>query len=107
MTENIRTKGFIQFIGGVIGAIIVGYGIHWLGNNGWQITGWGIIVLGIPGAIGAAGLLQCVSGIPFFELSKRWDDLEGWQRGVLGLLVVALCFGALIGGVALWGSLTM
>ena len=33
------------------------------------------------------GLVQVVSGVPFSELSSRWDALQGWQRGVLGTLI--------------------
>jgi hypothetical protein len=107
MNENVRMNGLIKFTVGIVGAVLVGFVIQWMNKAGYQLTGWGMIVFGVPGAIGAAGLIECVSGIPFTELSQRWDDLEGWQRGLLGMLVVALCIGALIGGVALWGYLTM
>lgn len=107
MNGNVRTKGLLQCIGGLIGAIIVGFGIYWLDKQGYQLTGWGMLIVAVPGGLGVAGLIQFVSGIPFLELSQKWDDLEGWQRGALGLFVVALCLGALVGGIALWGYLTM
>ena len=31
-------------------------------------------------------LLELISGVPFTELSNRWDGLKGWQRGVIGLI---------------------
>jgi hypothetical protein len=29
-------------------------------------------------------------------LARRWDDLKGWQRGVLGLVIVALATIAIV-----------
>jgi len=34
-----------------------------------------------------AGILQMVTGVPFTELSDKWDALAGWQRGVIGISV--------------------
>ena len=31
-------------------------------------------------------LLELVVGVPFTELSNRWDNLQGWQRGVIGFM---------------------
>ena len=31
-------------------------------------------------------LLELIAGVPFTELSNRWDGLKGWQRGVIGFL---------------------
>ncbi len=30
-------------------------------------------------------LSELITGVPFTQLSKRWDGLRGWQRGVIGL----------------------
>ena len=46
-------------------------------------------VLGIPLLPLFVGLLELVTGRSFAELSQRWDELRGWQRAVIGLLVVA------------------
>lgn len=29
-------------------------------------------------------LSEYIAGVPFTELSNRWDSLKGWQRGVIG-----------------------
>jgi hypothetical protein len=51
-------------------------------------------------------LVQAVSGVPFAELSDKWNALEGWQRGVYGVgIFVASCavvFGGLM-AFALYG----
>lgn len=31
-------------------------------------------------------LLELIAGVPFTELSNRWDGLKGWQRGVIGVM---------------------
>lgn len=46
--------------------------------------------LGLPLLPLLVGLVELVSGRHFDDLSRRWDDLRGWQRGVLGVVIVAL-----------------
>ena|GEM_PF-1074118 len=41
----------------------------------------------LPVAWVLAGVLQIVTGVPFDELSDRWDNLAGWQRGLIGVSV--------------------
>jgi hypothetical protein len=56
-----------------------------LSEHGWVVHGYG---WGVPGAFALVGLLQLVSGVPFTELSSRWNSLAGWQRGILGVGIV-------------------
>ena len=35
-----------------------------------------------------AGFLELVTGSPFSQLARKWMALRGWQRGVLGTLIV-------------------
>jgi hypothetical protein len=52
------------------------------------------LVIGLtPVAWFLAGGLQLATGVPFTELSDKWDGLAGWQRGVIGLSVF---FGGLV-----------
>ena len=46
--------------------------------------------LGLPLLPLLVGLVELVSGRHFDDLSRRWDELRGWQRGLLGLVIVAL-----------------
>lgn len=46
--------------------------------------------LGLPLLPLLVGLVELVSGRHFDELSRGWDELRGWQRGLLGLVIVAL-----------------
>ena len=102
MLENIRLSGLLKTVIGIIGATAAGFFIAWIRKQGYELGWGGWIIFGAPGAYGASGLLELITGVPFFELSEKWDDLAGWQRGLLGLVVVILCFGLLIGGMTLW-----
>jgi hypothetical protein len=41
----------------------------------------------LPVAWVLAGVLQIVTGVPFQELSDKWDNMAGWQRGLIGVSV--------------------
>jgi len=82
--NTIRRSGLIKMLVWGVAAVVLGKYAFWLSHHGWQIIGVG---WGIPGAFCMAGLVQFVSGVPFAELSARWDALEGWQRGVFGTLI--------------------
>lgn len=86
----VRRSGMKQLaIAGAV-ALVYGYVAMQLAHHGWQILGYG---WGVPGALALAALVQVVSGVPFSELSSQWDDLQGWQRGVLGTLIFMVAVG--------------
>jgi hypothetical protein len=95
----VRTSGLKSLL--IWGAItlMVGYVAKHLSTHGWQIVGYG---WGVPGAFALAGLVQLVSGVEFSELSSKWGDLQGWQRGVLGTLIVLGAFCLLILGMVVF-----
>ncbi len=102
MNPNIRIKGLIKGVVGLAVTVILIYLLLWLNTREYSFTRWGLILVGIPGAYGLAGLIELISGIPFRELSKKWDSLAGWQRGVFGLSIVLLFFVLLIGLISIW-----
>jgi len=67
----------------VIAAIIVNSS-----NSGYHIT---FNLIGFAGLLPVAwllaGVLQIITGVPFEELSGKWDNLAGWQRGLIGVSV--------------------
>ncbi|NNL99558.1 MAG: hypothetical protein HKO62_02325 [Gammaproteobacteria bacterium] len=63
-----------------------------------------VYLLGAPGAGVLYGTVELILGRPFMELSDAWDALRGWQRGVLGVVIVAAALGLLIGGLVAAGS---
>ena len=83
--NSTRRSGLLLFLGSAVMFVLLAVVGAKLGENGWSISGWG---WGVPGAFAFAGLIQFVSGVPFSELSSRWDSLAGWQRGILGIAIV-------------------
>jgi hypothetical protein len=86
MTLNVRRNGFALFVGALACGCLVGTMAY-----AFDILRWRAVLVGvaIPIAFSFAGLGQVVTGIRFTELSARWDSLQGWQRGVFGLLFVS------------------
>lgn len=72
---------------------------------GWtgSIKLGGLIAGGIPGALAPAGLLEVVAGHPFTTPASPWDQLAGWQRGVLGMIVAAPALVLMVCGLVLFG----
>lgn len=58
-----------------------------------------IFYLSVPVAYALIGLLEIISGVPFTDLAKNWDSISGWQRGVLGVIIVFLVLAAFTIGV--------
>ena len=100
-SKRVRRKGLIRLIGGL--AVFLGglyFMVKVLPKFDAQLTPAGLIPLGLPGAYALSGLLELITGVSFFEYARRWDDLKGWQRGVLGVFVVVIAFFVIAFGVA-------
>lgn len=73
-----------------IGAVITA---AWLGlvlvvsGRGYSFWGPGV---GLPCVFFLMGLVELVSGRSFGAFAQEWDELEGWQRGIYGLIVVVI-----------------
>lgn len=94
MSSSIRTTGSIKLLGWGTLAALGGVLVYWLDVHWQRIpVGGGLIAVGLPGALALTGFLELLTGHPFLSLASKWDLLAGWQRGVLGLLVVVLAFG--------------
>jgi hypothetical protein len=82
-----RTRALkIIGVGLVIAAVWIAI-ILVLDDHGRQMMGPG---LGLPLVPLLVGLTELVSGRHFDDLAKSWDDLRGWQRGLLGTVIVAI-----------------
>ena len=97
---SVRAGGARKLVMGGSGAILMGFFLYWIRLQGYAPNGPAMITLGIPGALGLVGLIECSTGVPFSEWSARWDGLKGWQRGVLGLGVAALALAVMVGSIA-------
>jgi hypothetical protein len=65
----------------------------WVQSEEWQLIC--AMGAGVPLALFFYCLTGLVTGKSFEELRQRWDELKGWQRGVLGTVIV------LIGGITM------
>lgn len=100
MEGSIRKKGFIKIAIGIVAGIAVTYFVFWLQSQGRTPNSFALIGLGAPVAIGLVGLLEAIMNRPFSEMEDWWGSLKGWQRGVLGLLVVIIAFSIIVGAMA-------
>ena len=100
MTQNIRLMGLLKFLAGslVFAAIVNYFRGHGLPTG----SPFKIIGPAIPGAFALVGLVEMTVGTPISEVSSSWDALAGWQRGILGVLVVVLAFVLMMAGVVLF-----
>ncbi len=61
------------------------------GDSGYQINIKFTAFVGLaPVAWFLAGVLQTATGMPFDEMSDRWDDLKGWRQGLIGVSVFVI-----------------
>ena len=100
---SIRMAGAKKIALGGVGACLAWGLVALIRSQGYTPTGFAMIPLALPGAWALTGLLEVVTGVEFGRIAQKWDELAGWQRGVLGLLVVALAFAVLMGAMILFG----
>jgi hypothetical protein len=81
---GIRQRGLKRMLLGAVIAAVWGAVVLW-----GELSLMGPS-LGLPGVLFLIGLVELVSGRSIAELSQRWDELKGWQRGILGLAIVAI-----------------
>ena len=101
MSNNVRLMGLVKLLGGaLIFAVILRYFMqHGLkaGANPFKIIG-----PALPGAFALVGLVELCTGMRVTEVASGWNALAGWQRGILGTLVVAVAFVLMMLGVVLF-----
>lgn len=49
-----------------------------------------LIPAAIPFAYCSIGVIELLTGRPYQQLADAWMSLRGWQRGVIGTLIVLL-----------------
>jgi len=89
---SVRHRGFVKVIIGVP----LGIGWFLFQQRIEVMSEWlRMAVPGFPGVLALIGLVELTSGIPISRLSNAWDGLPGWQRGVIGILIL-IAFAALL-----------
>ncbi|GEP43984.1 hypothetical protein [Brevifollis gellanilyticus] len=94
--KNVRMKGLLKlFIGaaGVAAGIVV---MMYVAETYMMVLGHGwVAMLGVAGAYGLTGLMQLITGMPFSQMARRWDQIPSVQKFFLGLLIFAAAMGVL------------
>jgi hypothetical protein len=93
--------GLVKLLGGaLVFAMILSYfKQHGLkaGTNPLKIIG-----PALPGAFALVGLVELCTGMHVAEVASAWNALAGWQRGILGIFIVAVAFVLMMLGVVLF-----
>ena len=86
-SSQIRKRG-LKFLaaGGGLFALVV-FLLLWLSTHAHSIH-FPIIGASLPLALALIGSIELITGAPFQRLADSWMRLRGWQRGVLGTLIV-------------------
>ena len=81
---SVRFNGLKKIIGYSIGIAITLVIAFFLFPSGFIHAWFGIpfLAVAIQAAFILIGIIEFITDIEFLELSGKWDDLEGWQRGV-------------------------
>ena len=99
--KNVRLSGLLKLVaGGIVFTCIAAYFMNH-GLKSGRSPFW-IIIPAIPGAFALMGLIEVLTGLPASQVASAWDSLAGWQRGILGTLIVALAFVLMMAGIVLF-----
>jgi len=87
---HIRIRGVLLLVGGGAGAFAAMLASAFLAQQGLFPKHGGIpamIVIFVPVAAALAGFIELLTGLEVRRVPGKWDDLKGWQRGILGTLI--------------------
>ena len=97
-TQSLRAAALKKIVVGVAVSLLFALIVCAIYASGYRLVGIGWYVLAIPPAWALVGLLEIVTGVPFNQLSQKWDELSGARRGAIGLGVVFAAFALMIVG---------
>lgn len=101
---SVRTRGLLYLIGGSSIFALIAY---WIANpesypfSVYPAGVGGALAIGTPGAVAIIGLIELVSGKPFYAIEQAWANLSGLQRFFGGTLIV------LVGGTVVFTALAV
>jgi len=86
-SAKIRRRGLkLMAIGGGLFAANVLI-LLWLSSHAHSIN-FPVVATSLPLAFALIGSVELITGAPFQRLADTWMRLRGWQRGVLGTVIV-------------------
>jgi hypothetical protein len=86
-SSQVRKRGlkYLAFGGGLFALVVIL--LLWLSAHAGSVH-FPIVGATLPLALALIGSIELTTGAPFQRLADSWMRLRGWQRGVLGTLIV-------------------
>ena len=94
--QEVRSLGLKKLIAGGAASVL----LLWLMSGKPSASGgaFKLILFALPLVVAMMGFLETSSGVPFSRFSEAWDELQGWQRGVLGVAIFVVAAVVIMGG---------
>lgn len=98
--QEVRSSGLKKLIIGGVASFLM---LQWVISAPPSASGgaYKLISLSPPLLVAMMGLLETFSGVPFLRFSEAWEELQGWQRGVLGIVIVIVAIVVIMGSIML------
>ena len=100
--KGIRRRAWIKVGIGTVGLVLmlslfflIGAAVDYAPVNPFKM-----IPLCIPFVYLCVGLIEVVSNKPYRHLAAEWMNLKGWQRGIIGTIIVIAAMAFILLGVA-------
>lgn len=95
--QEVRSLGLKKLIVGGAASVLM---LLWLMSGKPSASGgaFKLILFALPLVMAMMGFLETSSGVPFSRFSEAWDELRGWQRGVLGVAIFVVAVVVIMGG---------
>lgn len=95
--QEVRSLGLKKLIVGGAASVLM---LLWLMSGKLSASGgaFKLILFALPLVVAMMGFLETSSGVPFSRFSEAWDELQGWQRGVLGVAIFVVAVVVIMGG---------
>jgi hypothetical protein len=100
--EGFRRRAWIKVAIGTIGFVLM-LGLFFLigmAAGYAPVSPFKMIPLCIPFVYLCVGLIEVVSGKPYRHLAAAWMNLKGWQRGIIGTIIIIAALAFILLGVA-------
>ena len=95
MNPKIRLRG--------LALAAIGFGLTYLLiATQLALQGKMVAIVGAPLAMGMAGLVELLSGYPFYKIAEKWDSMHGLVRYLLGIAIIIMFFVVLCIGVRMF-----
>lgn len=97
---NVRTKGLLKIAAGGVVFIFTFFIVAAVG----KLNLFKMLVMAAPIAYALQGFIEFIAGVDFWHISKKWDELRWWQRGILGTIIAFSPFVLISVGLVLFAT---